>query len=191
MIAPVCFRSLDDRGRLLLRGPDRKRFLHGMVTNDITALQPGRGCHAAMLTVKGKMLGDMVVYDWLPCARQGEPSRGERDLRMGDEDALLLEMEGGAREKIATALERHLIMDDVTVSDVSAEIGELGVYGEGAAAALRAALGGVAADLGALPPYHHIEAAGVRVAASPELGVPGFHVLGEAAALGTLRERLA
>jgi tRNA-modifying protein YgfZ len=52
-----------ERGKLALTGPEAKDFLHGQVTNDIEALQPGSGCYAAFLTHKGKMLGDLRVLD--------------------------------------------------------------------------------------------------------------------------------
>ena len=50
-----------ERGKLALTGGDRKTFLSGQVTNDIEGLQAGRGCYAAFLTHKGKMLGDLRV----------------------------------------------------------------------------------------------------------------------------------
>jgi len=52
-----------ERGKLALSGADAKSFLQGQVTNDIEALSPGRGCYAAFLTPKGKMLGDLRVLD--------------------------------------------------------------------------------------------------------------------------------
>jgi tRNA-modifying protein YgfZ len=52
-----------ERGKLALTGVEAKDFLHGQVTNDIESLEPGRGCYAAFLTHKGKMLGDMRVLD--------------------------------------------------------------------------------------------------------------------------------
>src|SRR5919112_1242794 len=52
-----------ERGKLALTGPDAKTFLHGQVTNDVEGLEPGRGCYAAFLTHKGKMLGDLRVLD--------------------------------------------------------------------------------------------------------------------------------
>lgn len=63
-----------ERGKLALTGDERRDFLHGQVTNDIEALEPGRGCYAAFLTHKGKMLGDLRVLDfgdelWLDCER--------------------------------------------------------------------------------------------------------------------------
>ena len=52
-----------ERGKLALTGADAKAFLQGQVSNDIEALEPGRGCYAAFLTPKGKMLGDLRVLD--------------------------------------------------------------------------------------------------------------------------------
>ncbi|MEA2170205.1 MAG: hypothetical protein QOF76_3505 [Solirubrobacteraceae bacterium] len=52
-----------DRGKLLLTGTEVKDFLQGQVTNDIEALTEDTGCYAAFLTHKGKMLGDMRVFD--------------------------------------------------------------------------------------------------------------------------------
>jgi folate-binding protein YgfZ len=52
-----------ERGKLALTGADSKEFLAGQVTNDIVGLQPGDGCYAALLTPKGRMLGDLRVLD--------------------------------------------------------------------------------------------------------------------------------
>jgi tRNA-modifying protein YgfZ len=63
-----------ERGKLWLHGDEAREFLHGQVTNDIEGLEAGRGCYAAFLTHKGKMLGDLRVLDcgdglWLDCER--------------------------------------------------------------------------------------------------------------------------
>lgn len=164
-----------ERSRLRITGKDRKRFLHGMVSNDVQGLATGQGCHAAMLTVKGKLLGDLVVYD------QGEAG-------------LLLELATSAGEKVRTALDRHLIMDDAEITDVSAELAELGVYGATAAGALIAAGAGIKeAELQDLRPYHFVpmpDPRGGIVAATPELGIPGFHVLGATHQITQLQEQL-
>jgi folate-binding protein YgfZ len=52
-----------ERGKLALTGPETKSFLQGQVSNDVEALTPGEGCYAALLTPKGKMLGDVRVLD--------------------------------------------------------------------------------------------------------------------------------
>ena len=67
--------DVSERGKLALTGPDAKEFLNGQVTNDVEALEPGRGCYAAFLTHKGKMLGDLRVLDlgdelWLDTERE-------------------------------------------------------------------------------------------------------------------------
>jgi tRNA-modifying protein YgfZ len=103
-------RDLRSNGRLILSGPDRVRFLHGMVTNDIQALQPGQGCHAAMLTTKGKMQADLIVY----C----------------DADRLYVEVGAPLRDKVKAALTAHMVIDDVELSDVTDETEEWGAYGD-------------------------------------------------------------
>jgi folate-binding protein YgfZ len=52
-----------ERGKLALAGTDARTFLQGQISNDVEALTPGRGCYAAFLTPKGKMLGDLRVLD--------------------------------------------------------------------------------------------------------------------------------
>jgi folate-binding protein YgfZ len=162
-----------ERSRLRVTGKDRKRFLHGMVSNDVQGLQPGQGCHAAMLTVKGKLLGDLVLYD------QGEAG-------------LIIELPLSAGDKVRTALDRHLIMDDAEITDVSSELAELGVYGTGAADALIAAGAGTK-EIQDLRPYHAApiqDPRGGIIAAAPELGIPGFHALGTTHQIVELQEQL-
>ena len=118
-----------DRARLALRGPDRVRFLHGMVTCDVEKLAAGGGSRAAMLSVKGRLLAELTVYA-LP-------------------DELLLSMDLVLRDKVRALLDKHIVMDDVEVVDRSEELGERGVYGDDAATRLREALG---VDVGASSP---------------------------------------
>jgi folate-binding protein YgfZ len=63
-----------ERGKLALTGAQAKEFLNGQVSNEIEALEPGSGCYAALLTNKGKMLGDLRAIDtgselWLDTER--------------------------------------------------------------------------------------------------------------------------
>jgi folate-binding protein YgfZ len=63
-----------ERGKLALTGGEAKSFLAGQVTSDVEALTPGHGQYAALLTHKGKMLGDLRVLDlgdelWLDTER--------------------------------------------------------------------------------------------------------------------------
>lgn len=144
------------------------RFLHGMVTNDVESLRPGQGCHAAMLSVKGKTLADLVIY--------------------ADPDELFLELDGSLGEKVKTTFDRHLIMDDVEVVDVSATGPEVALYGEDAQAEIESKLG---TPLPPLLPYHHVTIGGVRVASAPELGLPGYHIFGELPVTGQVLDDAA
>lgn len=63
-----------ERGKLALTGAGAKALLQGQVTNDVEALAPGGGCYAAVLTAKGKMIGDLRILDtgaevWLDTER--------------------------------------------------------------------------------------------------------------------------
>src|SRR3954452_7904334 len=78
-----------ERGKLAFAGEDAPAFLDGQVTNAVTALEPGSGCYAALLTNKGKMLGDM------------------RLLRTADE--VLLDCERGALQAVFDVLRRAVV----------------------------------------------------------------------------------
>src|SRR5439155_10477885 len=43
--------------------PDRRTFLHGLLTNDTASLSAGAGCYAAWLTPQGRMLCDLHVFE--------------------------------------------------------------------------------------------------------------------------------
>ena len=172
------WRSLSTvQARLRLQGPDARRFLHGMVSNDVQGLKPGRGCHACLLSVKGKLIGDLAIFD------------------LGDE-GLLLSLVGAARDGVYQALDRHLIMDNATLSDVSWDVAALQLVGDAAAQFLATALPGLsAATIDALPRYGFADVAQgegtLRVAAMPALGAATFCVYGPPAAIERLQGALA
>jgi len=97
------------RGRLALTGADRRTFLHGQVTQDIEALEPGHGRYAALLTHKGKMLSDLRVLD------------------LGDE--LLLSCERAGLQELFNMIRRYKLGSDVEVHKRTLEMGELSLIG--------------------------------------------------------------
>ena len=97
------------RGRLALTGADRREFLHGQITNDIEGLEPGRGCYAALLTHKGKMLTDLRVLD------------------LGD--SLLLSCERAGLQELFNMIRRYKLGSDVEVHKRTLEMGELSLIG--------------------------------------------------------------
>ena len=79
------------------------------MTNDIERLEPGRGCYAAFLTHKGKMLGDMRVLD------------------LGDE--LLLDTERVALQGLFNMIRRFKLGSDVELHKRTLELGLLSLIG--------------------------------------------------------------
>jgi tRNA-modifying protein YgfZ len=53
--------ELSDRGVLAASGPQRLKFLHNMLSNDVTSLAPGQGTLASLMDVKGHLLALMRV----------------------------------------------------------------------------------------------------------------------------------
>jgi len=54
---------LPDRGVVKVAGDDARRFLNGLVTNDMTKLTPGEPLFAALLTPQGKIIVDFIVTE--------------------------------------------------------------------------------------------------------------------------------
>ncbi len=121
-----------ERGKLALTGPDAKTFLQGQVTQDIESLTPGHGGYAAFLTHKGKMLGDLRVFD------------------LGDE--LLLDCERVALQELFNMIRRYKLGADVELHKRTLELALFSVIGPDAPDlagpeehdCARASLGGVA-----------------------------------------------
>ncbi len=87
------------RGRILVTGSDRLRWLNGMVSNTVQALPEGQGNYSFLLSVQGRIQGDCYVY------------------RRADD--LLLDTSRDQIQGVMSHLEHFVIMDDVELADVS------------------------------------------------------------------------
>lgn len=180
MNAPLFYRVLHDRARFFVQGPDAKRFLHGMLTQNIVALLPGQGCASVLLDAQGRFLGDLTVY-----------------IGIGNETDVLLQMEGRAGAAVQATLEQHIIMDDVTLTPIQNIRGQLAIQGEGAAALLCRLVPELPESIATLPLHHHVRVylqhdkeRPLRVVATHELGVPGYFVVGPYAVVNELESKL-
>lgn len=54
---------LPDRGVVKVAGDDARRFLNGLVTNDIAKIAPGSARYAALLTPQGKIIADFIAAE--------------------------------------------------------------------------------------------------------------------------------
>ena len=100
------------RGLLELRGTDRAAFLQGMVSNDVVGLAPGASCHAALLDSTGHTLADLHIHVF--------------------PEALVVETDPDCFATLHGTLDKLLIMEDVTLSDVSDRWAIFSVFGSGA-----------------------------------------------------------
>jgi folate-binding protein YgfZ len=111
-------------GVIRMTGRDRARFLHGMCTNDIKSLAPGRGCRAAVVNRQGKMVAELAV--------------------LASVDALHAIVERSNLQPTIDHLSKFLVADDVSMS--RSDLRAVGLYGipppEGQATAPEPALGG-------------------------------------------------
>ena len=121
------FDMTTSRGVLEVNGEDRVRWLDGMISGDVEALvaaaaesRPETGCYATLLTNKGAIVADLHVG----CVGA----------------VFLLESLRDELPKIAATLERFIIADDVTLTDVSEMYCTLGLEGADATTILSAAL---------------------------------------------------
>jgi folate-binding protein YgfZ len=162
------------RGRIVVRGTDRKSFLHALLTNDIAGLAPGSGCYAALLTPQGRMVADMHVFE------------------MGD--VILIDCVREVKDTLLQKFDAVIFSEDVQLGDLSDPWGCVGVYGPEAARVASRALeagkdaapagvaGGIASAsagaIAALDPYGNVrlDALGdvVVVARVDGLGLPGY-----------------
>ena len=97
------------RGKILVAGSDRLRWLNGMVSNAVQSLPEGQGNYSFLLSVQGRIQGDCYVY-----------------RRAAD---LLLDTSIDQVSTLMRHLDHFVIMDDVELADVSRQWTALSLSG--------------------------------------------------------------
>jgi tRNA-modifying protein YgfZ len=78
---------LPDRGVVKVTGEDARKFLNGLLTNDMAKVAPGAARYAALLTPQGKIIVDFIVAEaaaedgggfFLDCPRALAPALAEK-----------------------------------------------------------------------------------------------------------------
>lgn len=57
----AAFLALPERALILATGPQRVKFLHGLLSNDVAGVEAGHGRRAALMDVKGRLLAFLRV----------------------------------------------------------------------------------------------------------------------------------
>jgi folate-binding protein YgfZ len=139
------------RGKILVTGSDRLRWLNGMVSNAVQSLPEGQGNYSFLLSVQGRIQGDCYVY-----------------RRSGD---LLLDTGFDQVPAQMRHLDRFVVMDDVELADVSRDWTALALAGPRAPQVLAA--------LGFAPPKSDLENARMHSARVGEVDctiIEPYHV---------------
>lgn len=148
-----------DRGRLRFEGADRVPFLHALLTNDVSGLEPGAGTLALYLTPQGRTIADLHL-SILP-------------------DAVLADAPGAIVGKLATALDALVFAEDVRVTDVSDAIRQISIAGPRARAAVGDLASAAERVLAELPVWSHVALPHGIIVRSDEFGVESWDVLVE------------
>ena len=136
------------RGKIIVTGQDRGRWLNGMLTNNVRDLPVNHGNYNFLLNSQGRILGDMYVYN-----------RGEY---------LLLDTDQAQVAQIMKTLNHFIIMDDVELSDASETLTAIGICGLTASSVL----GTAGIEIAGLQPREArdqtIDSAGITIVRGPE-----------------------
>lgn len=134
-------------------GPDRVRYLNGMLTNDVSKIGPGQGLWAVKASNKGRVEGVIRVR--------------------AVQDALLLDVLEPSANRVASELLKLIIMDDATLSDDSEARDVVAIYGPQAAEVLAAAGWTGASELADLA---FVQKEGAILLRDGWLGVDGYEL---------------
>ena len=163
-----------ERAWVVVSGADRRSYLHGLLTNDIAALDAGHGCYAAYLTPQGRMIADLWVYE------------------LGD--VLLVSMIRDVKPTVVARFDQFIFTEDVQLGDVSETFSATAVVGPRAADAIAAAADVGVDQLAALPEHGNVriafEGQPAIVLKTTDTGESGFDILVASEQAGRLRERL-
>ncbi len=101
--------DLSARGKIRVRGEDRVRLLHSILSNDVKDLRPGQGNYHFLLDAQAHIIGDANLFLW--------------------EDHVLLDVEPELTARVLEHLDKYIIADDVQLEDVTARLATVALEG--------------------------------------------------------------
>jgi folate-binding protein YgfZ len=161
-----------DRLRMRFSGAKAAEALTGLVTNDVASLTPGRGQYAAALTNKGKVIADVRIF--------------------AVTDGYLVDVAPAAAPGFAAMIRKFVNPRLAKYEDISANMGDLGVFGSSSAELIRSELPDAKLS-GDMSNYSHSSVnageATLIVAHVSDFGVDGYDILGPPDVLRDLRSK--
>src|SRR5262245_27683493 len=86
---------LNDHGKIELKGPDARMFLHNLCTQDVKNLPIGAGCEAFLTTNKARVVAQIWIGHY----------------PIGLESVLWLDMVAGQQDRVMKHLQHYLISE--------------------------------------------------------------------------------
>ncbi len=169
--ASVALIDKNYRAYLQFTGPDRVRYLNAILSNDIKSLETGRGIVSLFLNPQGRIQAEIATYD--------------------EADSLLCVSYAMIRATLVPALDKFIIMDDVTLADETEKYGTLALEGPRAASVTRSIASSDLAELQDLE-FREVLVRGIscRMTKRSLAGVPGAEFLVPSENLSRLWETL-
>jgi tRNA-modifying protein YgfZ len=112
MTSEITIALLPDRGVVAVSGPDARKLLQGLLTNDVAGLETSPAIHAGLLSPQGKILFDFLVVKAT--------------------DGVLLDVSRAHASDLVKRLTLYKLRADVTIRDVSNDHAVLAAFGAGA-----------------------------------------------------------
>lgn len=159
-----------DRGLIVVRGRERKSWLHNLVTNAVKDLPDGAGVYAFAIDVRGRTQFDLNI------------------LAVGDE--LWLDIDHATVPAAIAHLDRYLLSEDAKLEAASERFARLGVCGARSAHAA-AALGIDSFEKLAPLASLSLDSAAARLVRHDFAGLPGFELIVPRADAAAWWDRLA
>jgi len=163
---------------LVVRGPDRVKFLHNIVSHDIRGLQTGQGKPACLPSRQACILD-----------RQGKIQASF--LAHAFPDEIILEMEPIDYEPALHNLKKYLISEAVNFADTGADLRVLALHGPASEQALRSLRPNLSLPAENLRHAEGPAGSGIRQVIRWDLfGMPGYHLWVSASDAEALRKEL-
>jgi tRNA-modifying protein YgfZ len=148
-----------DGRRIAITGPDRAKFLHNLLTNDVKRLPVGKGCEAFVTSPQGKTLAFVSV--------------------LAGDDEILLRCDGAAYDALLAHLKKYGVFDDVAIEDISDATFEYHLAGPAGASILSHALGRLPDDDELAHVKTEVAGRPLRVIRESLTGVSGLTLIGD------------
>ncbi len=144
---------LPDRGVVKVAGEDARRFLHGVVTSNVTGLAPGHARFAALLTPQGKIICDFIITE----------------AEAADGGGFFLDCPGALTQVLVEKLTFYRLRAKASIENLSDKLGVLAVWD-----------GAGSSECGLVYPDPRLPALGLRCILPPELAPDAAAELGAA-----------